>query len=566
MAPDKVKGILISDFNIQNLAGYLNNNTELPQIQVKTAPFGQVIPTLVNAGDEAWQDNPDFAVIWVRPESVSPAFQQVLNYVPADIEKILAQVDDFSSLLLNLRGRVKTVFIMQWVYPTWHRGLGVMDMKAGVGLANILMHINLRLAHNLQEQSDFILLPVQKWLEQAGSSAFNPKLDYMGKIAFSNQVFAQAARDLKAGLRAVQGQARKLILLDLDDTLWGGIVGDLGWEKIRLGGHDPIGEAFVDFQKILLAFTRRGIVLGLVSKNEESIALEAIEKHPEMVLKPDHFAGWRINWQDKAQNIIDLVQELNLGLQSVVFIDDNPVERARVREALPEALVPEWPADVMLYKSALLSLNCFDTLATSSEDLGRAEMYVSDRKRKTLLKETASLDEWLHTLEMKVQIQPLNDVDLVRTAQLLNKTNQMNLSTRRLTETELATWAAQPGNRLWTCRVSDKFGDSGLTGIVSMTVADNQGQIVDFILSCRVMGRRVEEVMLYTVIEYARSLGLKQVCARYLATPKNKPCLSFFQNSGLVCHDGHVFCHDTNVEYSVPTHIYLELKPEISND
>ncbi|HPG40408.1 MAG TPA: HAD-IIIC family phosphatase [bacterium] len=566
MSPDKIRGVLLADFNIQNLAGYLNNNADLPETQVKSAPFGQVVPALMNAGDALWRENPDFAVIWARPESIFPAFQQALNYMPPQVEKILAEVDEFSVLLLNLRGRVKTVFIMQWVYPTWHRGLGVMDLKTGVGISNLLMQMNLRLADNLQDRAEFIVLPVQKWLEMTGPSAFNSKLDYMGKIAFANPVFALAARDIKAGLRAVSGQARKLILLDLDDTLWGGIVGDLGWEKIRLGGHDPVGEAYVDFQKTLQALSRRGIVLGLVSKNEESIALEAIEKHPEMVLKTDNFAGWRINWQDKAQNIVDLVRDLNLGLQSVVFIDDNPVERARVREALPEALVPEWPADPMLYKSALLSLNCFDTLATSSEDLGRTEMYVSERKRKTLLEKMESLDDWLHTLEMQVTIQPLTEVDLARTAQLLNKTNQMNLSTRRLTEPELAAWVAQPGNRLWTCRVSDKFGDSGLTGIVSMTVTANQGQIVDFILSCRVMGRKVEETMIYTAIDYARSLGLQQVCARYLPTAKNKPCLSFLQNSGMTYREDNVYCWDTGMGYPVPAHINLKLLPGDAHD
>jgi len=566
MSPDKIRGILLADFNIQNLAGYLNNNPDLPETQVQSTPFGQVVPALMNVGNELWRENPEFAVIWARPESVSPAFQQALNYMPPQLEKILAEVDEFSSLLVNLNGRVKTVFVMQWVYPTWHRGLGVMDLKAGSGISNILMQMNLRLADNLHHRCEFIVLPVQKWLELTGSSAFNPKLDYMGKIAFANPVFALAARDIKAGLRAVNGQARKLILLDLDDTLWGGIVGDLGWEKIRLGGHDPVGEAFVDFQKALLALTRRGIVLGLVSKNEENIALEAIEKHPEMVLKADNFAGWRINWQDKAQNIVNLVRDLNIGLQSVVFIDDNPVERARVREALPEALVPEWPADAMLYKSALLSLNCFDHLATSSEDLGRTEMYVSERKRKTLLEKMASLDDWLHTLEMQVTIQPLNNVDLARTAQLLNKTNQMHLSTRRLTDTELADWAAQPGNRLWTCRVSDKFGDSGLTGIVSMTVTANQGQIVDFILSCRVMGRKVEETMLYTAIDYARSHGLQQVYARYLPTTKNKPCLGFLQNSGMISREEAVFCWNPDLEYSVPAHINLKLLPGNTHD
>src|SRR5262249_53417094 len=157
---------------------------------------------------------------------------------------------------------------------------------------------------------------------------------YLGKIPFSNDVFKDAVSDVKTAIRGLSGQSKKLVILDLDDTLWGGIVGDIGWQDLVLGGHHPIGESLVDFQKELKALKNRGILLAVVSKNEESIALEAIRNHPEMVIKERDLVGWRINWNDKAANIADLVRELNIGLDSVVFVDDNPVERARVREAL----------------------------------------------------------------------------------------------------------------------------------------------------------------------------------------------------------------------------------------
>ena len=206
------------------------------------------------------------------------------------------------------------------------------------------MQINLRLLESLAGAPAIHPLWAEKWIQLAGPTAFNHRLWYLGKIPFSNEVFKVAARDLKAALRGLNGQAKKVVILDLDDTLWGGIVGDAGWEGLILGGHDPAGEALVDFQRELKALTRRGILLAIVSKNEESIAMEAIAKHPEMVLKLSDFAGWRINWKDKAENIIDLMAELNLGLDSAVFIDDNPVESARVREALPKVCVPEWPS------------------------------------------------------------------------------------------------------------------------------------------------------------------------------------------------------------------------------
>ena len=220
----------------------------------------------------------------------------------------------------------------------------------------------------------------------------------------------------------------------------------------------------------------------------------------------------------------------------MVFIDDNPVERARVREALPEVFVPEWPEDKMLYKKALLSLSCFDTPFTSKEDARRSEMYSTERKRKSLQKKIGSAEEWLKTLEVTVKVEGLNDANRQRTVQLLNKTNQMNLTTRRMTETELLDWLKGDNRELWTFRVSDKFGDSGLTGIASLEVNGKTGTIVDFILSCRVFGRKVEYAMMHTVAEYAAGLQLEELRAKYIPTPKNKPCLDFMKASGLTAN------------------------------
>jgi FkbH-like protein len=267
-------------------------------------------------------------------------------------------------------------------------------------------------------------------MKTAGLPASAHRAWYLGKMAAPRGILEEAAADIKAAMLGLTGGARKLLVLDLDDTLWGGIVGDIGWEGLRLGGHDAEGEAFVDFQKAIKSLKRRGIVLGIVSKNEESIALEAIASHPEMVLRQDDFVAWKINWQDKARNIAELAQALNLGLQSVVFIDDNPVERARVREALPEVLVPEWPEDKLLYPSTLLRLGCFDTPALSKEDLERTRMYAEEQQRERLQQQVGSIEEWLMTLGLQVQAEPLKPVNLARSTQLLNKTNQLNLSRR----------------------------------------------------------------------------------------------------------------------------------------
>jgi len=547
------KSLLVSDFNIDILAGYLRNDENNPKIEVVAAPFGQVIPVLVDGNLECRQSDYDCAVVWTQPQMVIPSFQKLIDYREVSLEDILPEVDSYTEALFNLDGQIGSIFVPIWVIPTYYSGYGMLDMKSKTGIANILMRMNLRLAANLQKANNIHLLNTQKWIETVGNDAFNPKLWYMGKIPFDNRVFKEAAKNIKAALNGIMGNAKKLIIVDLDDVMWGGIVGDVGWENIQLGGHDPLGEAFVDFQKALKALTNRGIILGIASKNEESIALNAIDKHPEMVLRSTDFAGWRINWDDKAQNIVDLVTELNLGLQSVVFIDDNPVERARVREALPEVLVPEWPEDKMLYKKALLSLSCFDTPFVSKEDAQRSQMYATEQKRKTQQKKIRSAEEWLKTLEVTVKVEGLNDANRQRTGQLLNKTNQMNLTTRRMTEAELLDWLKEDNRKFWTFRVSDKFGDSGLTGIASLEVNGKIGTIVDFVLSCRVFGRKIENAMLHTITEYAAGLKLEELHAGYIPTLKNKPCLDFLKTSGMESNKKEdLFIWKMDKEYPAP--------------
>ena len=291
----------------------------------------------------------------------------------------------------------------------------------------------------------------------------------------------------------------------------------------------------------------------------------AIQNHPEMVLRLEDFAGWKINWNDKAQNIVDLVTDLNIGLQSAVFIDDNPVERARVREALPEVFVPDWPENKMMYKSALLRLPCFDTPSTSPEDRKRTSMYVAERQREVLKRRVESLDEWLKTLHIKVKVEELNETNLQRAAQLLNKTNQMNLTTRRMTGSELVDWVKPDNRKLWIFRVSDKFGDSGLTGIVSLEVNQKTGRIIDFVLSCRVLGRKIEETMLYAVISYAQFIQLDDIYADYFPTPKNQPCFAFWKQSGFTYNKGkNCFTWQIRHPYALPDAIQIEWE-ELNN-
>jgi FkbH-like protein len=554
----KHKGLLISDFNTENLAAYLNNGDDEPPIEAVSAPFGQVVQTLVDDKLACWQKHPEFVVVWTRPESVLDEYRRVVHgSEPVDIARIEAQADAFCELLVAARKRTNTLFVTSWAEPGFRQGHGIQDLAPGYGISRILMQVNLRLLKNLDGAANVHVLNAQKWMEFAGSKSLNPRLWFLGKIPFGNEVFKLAAGEIKTSLRSLAGRSRKLIVLDLDETLWGGIVGDVGWQNLILGGHDPAGEALVAFQQELKTLSTRGVILGIVSKNEESTALEAIEKHPEMVLKAGDVAGWRINWDDKAGNIVELAAQLNLGLDAVVFIDDNPVERDRVREALPEILVPEWPADKRLYVQTLLGLDCFAKPVVSEEDRQRSKMYVNERQRIELKTQVGSMEKWLESLGMSLTIEELNDTTLPRAAQLLNKTNQMNLSTRRMSEEQLAGWADEPGRKIWLFRVSDKFGDSGLSGMASLDYHASIAKVVDFILSCRVMGRKVEETMLGIMIDWARGNGLGEVHAFYQATAKNKPCHDFLIRSGLKNVGGGLFTWSCRETYPVQPHIRI---------
>ena len=553
------QGILLSDFNVDGLMGFLNNDQSHPQTNSIAVSMAQVAPTLIQKDLSPWDKNYDFALIWTQPQSVISHFNETLMLQTVSMSAILEEVDSYADLLLSLRDKVKSIFVPAWVFPSYNRGLGILDLAPN-GVAYTLMKMNLRLAEKLSNQSNIYLLNTQKWIELIGKNAFSPKLWYMGKIAFSNQVFQEVTKDIKSALNGINGQSRKLILLDLDDTLWGGTVGDLGWENVQLGGHDHIGEALVDFQMALKSLKNKGILLGIVSKNEENIALQAIESHPEMVLALEDFIGWRINWDDKARNILDLVTELNLGLQSVVFIDDSPMERTRVREALPEVLVPEWPKDKTLYKKSLLELTCFESPAITLEDTTRAKMYQVDQQRQQIKKELGSLDDWLKNMEIKVEVNRLNNINLQRASQLLNKTNQMNLKTRRLTESELWEWSLADANQIWVISVSDRLGNSGLTGIMSLTINNREGEIADFVLSCRVFGRKIEDTMVYCIAGYARDLNLDRLVFQYIETPKNKPCLSFLENSGLEKIEKNKFFWNLENEFPCPKFVELQEK------
>jgi FkbH-like protein len=552
----QAKFVLVSDFNLRNLAPLLARSGDIEPI---VAPYGQIAQVLLSHSDEAWRDA-EGTIVWTSPSLIT-GYERARQNQEWNLEEALEEVDRFANALTALPADIHQIFVATWS-PT-HRSeirRGLLDMDPIQGLAALLMRLNLRLYEGVRDDTRIHIFDSARWASAAGARAYDARLWYLTKTPFAVEVFREAAHDFQSALRGIKGGARKLIVLDLDNTLWGGVVGDVGWQKLRLGGHDALGEAFLDFQRGLKTLMRRGVLLGLVSKNDEAVALDAIASHPEMALSAEDFAGWRINWNDKAANLAALAEELNLGLDAVVFIDDNPAERARVREALPQVLVPDWPASPIEYPASLDALDCFDAPFLSNEDRNRSKSYVAERKRREVRNHVQSLDDWLDTLELVVIVEELDESNLERASQLLNKTNQFNLRTRRLTARELAAWAAVEGHEFLVFRVADRFGDYGLVGVAGLRL-DSCRQTVhveDLVLSCRVMGRRVEQTMLYVIAERARMLGAQTLIADFLTTSRNQPCRSFLEQSGMrVEASGDRFSLDLSVELLRPRAVKL---------
>lgn len=552
MNVDLISCGVIADFTVEPLANLLRNDGTHPRIEVVPTPPGHVWQALLELREGRWGKNPDLVVVWTKPEIV-PGFRSLLQFVPVESAALLRQVDQFADLLTAAATHVHYLLMVTWSLPWYRRGLGLLSMRGEFGWAQNLARMNLRLAERVRQNPKVYLLDSARWLSKVGAEGNNPKPWYQAKMAFSLAVLREAAADIKAAVGGLAGLSRKLILLDLDGTLWGGIVGEDGWQNLRLGGHDPFGEAFVEFQGVLKDLTQAGVLLGIVSKNDEATALAAIDNHPEMVLRREDFAGWRINWRDKAENIVDLVGELHLGLDSVVFLDDNPAERSRVREALPKVLVPEWPTNPMLYAQALLEMRAFDRPSLTGEDQKRAQSYASNRERRSF----QSAKEWQATLGLVVEAGTLEESNLPRATQLLNKTNQMNLRTRRLTQTEFLEWSRQAGHSVFVFRVSDRFADYGLTGLASFQETGTHAQITDFLLSCRVLGYGVETAILHFLVEEARRRGMKEVIAEYEPTERNAPCLAFWTAAPGFHRDGHTFRWNAPDPCALPQHITL---------
>jgi FkbH-like protein len=330
-------------------------------------------------------------------------------------------------------------------------------------------------------------------------------------------------------LAAIRGKARKCLILDLDNTLWGGVIGDDGLEGIYLNQGDARGEAFRAIQETALDLRKRGIVLAVCSKNDDAIARTPFRSHAGMLLKEDDIAVFMANWDDKATNIERIARQLDLGLDAMVLLDDNPVERAQVREALPQVAVPEVGEDPTVYPRMILAAGYFESVSFTREDIARAHEYQSNAERSRMLEGSRNLEDFLRSLQMQIRFARFDAAGRKRITQLINKTNQFNVTTRRYTEQQVETMEKSSAHFTLQVAVSDKFGDNGMISVVICTVADAEWHVDTWLMSCRVLNRKVEEAVCNHIVAQASAAGAKRIIGTFIPTDRNGIVSNLFE-------------------------------------
>ena len=354
----------------------------------------------------------------------------------------------------------------------------------------------------------------------------------VAKVPFAQDILPLYAEHLVRLVAALRGKSRKCLVLDLDNTLWGGVIGDDGAAGLVLGNGSPIGEAFLDVQRVALRLRERGIILAVCSKNDEAVARSAFREHPEMLLREEHFAAFVANWTDKATNLETIASQLSIGLDSLVFLDDNPAERAQVRQVLPQVAIPELPEDPSLFGRILLGAGYFETVAFSQEDRDRAAQYQANSERAAARAGARDMTSYLKSLDMVASFKPFDDVGRARITQLINKSNQFNLTTRRYTEAEIETLEGDPDALTMQVRLSDRFGDNG---IVSIIIGRRDGPVMDidtWLMSCRVLGRELEREVLNQIVEECRRRGLERLSGCFRPSGRNEMVRNHYRGLG----------------------------------
>ncbi|MBR73433.1 MAG: hypothetical protein CL872_00610, partial [Dehalococcoidaceae bacterium] len=436
---------------------------------------------------------------------------------------------------------------------------GIIETKHNFGFHEMIEEINKSLRNFSKNHNSVYVYDFNNFVSKYGEqNIFDYRQFHVGDIQIGLNFIPYFGYELMSYIKPITGTNKKCIVLDLDNTLWGGIVGEDGFDGIELG-HTSNGKAFVDFQKELLALWNQGIILAINSKNNFEDAMKVINDHPNMILREKNFASIQINWDDKAENLKQIANEINIGLNSIVFFDDDKLNQERMKQEFPEVLTIELPNDPSQFSLILKELNDFSVLQRTDEDIKRGQMYSEQRERKELEKSVSNIDDFLQKLDIKVKIKKSSDFLIPRISQLTLKTNQFNLTTKRYQEEDIRNLSNNKECVVGCAQVSDKFGDNGITGVYIIDKKESIWFIDTFLLSCRVMGRGVENAILSQILIDAKNNGVKEIHAEFIPTQKNKPAENFLSDFGFK-KEGSVWIYKLNNEIKLPKHLKVEIE------
>lgn len=435
---------------------------------------------------------------------------------------------------------------------------GISEQKIKYNLSEMIQEFNSELISSYKNTDNVAILNFNSFISKFGeNNVFDPRQYFFGNIQINLTYLPNFGNELMKFVISFLGLGKKCLILDLDNTLWGGIVGEDGYDGIKLGPEPP-GNAFMEFQKTILSLHHRGIILAINSKNNFDDAMKVIKNHPYMILNEKYFSSIKINWNDKVSNINQIITELNIGLDSVVFLDDDQINQELVRTMLPEVLVPKLPKDPSMFSKFLQDIIQFSNLKITEEDKQRGKMYAQQKMRNELENTTTDLTTFLKKLELKISIKEIDSFSLPRVSQLILKTNQFNLTTKRYQESEIEKMIDDENYFVCYVNVKDKFGDNGITGVFIIKKESKKIWNLDtFLLSCRIMGRDIEKAVFTYIVNKAKYHNIEQIKSKFIPTQKNKPIENFLPNCNFKKEDDE-WTYMIKSELKLPEYLKLE--------
>lgn len=529
----KIKIAIMGNSSTQHLAtaikgyGYL----EKFNFEILDADYNQIDAEIMDENSETYNFNPDYILIYMSTEKIYEDFCRIdISSRDMFADNMIEKIKNYWQMINT---RTNTNIIQFNFVENDDRIFGNFSNK----LPNSFIYQIRKLNYLLMELSTGVknsfLIDLNNLQSTYGrKELYDDKLYYIAKMPISTNMLPEVAKQVIDVIKALTGKIKKCVILDLDNTLWGGVIGDDGLKSIQIG-ELGLGHAFSDFQVWLKELKNRGIILAICSKNNEDIAKEPFEKHPEMVLKLDDISMFVANWEDKASNIKHIQETINIGMDSIVFIDDNPFERNLVKSIIPDITVPELPEDPALYLTYLKSLNLFETASYSENDKDRTKQYQAEVGRETLKSGFNDFNDYLKSLEMVATVHEFEEFEIPRISQLTQRSNQFNLRTIRYTESEIEEIANNDNYITLSFSLKDKFGDYGLISLAIMKKNEDKSLFIDsWLMSCRVLKRGMEEFIINSVIDKAREEGFNKVIGEYIKTPKNAMVEHIYSNLG----------------------------------